>query len=135
MTILQELALRNTRLGNDPDLAEWPEEDQRAAVVELFEQKPDWFADALMENLASIENERLGMLDTLKYSSASMRQAALGRSVELALVSYPLDHLTLVCQENIYRWRAEEDQIRYETQADSAAEEDARRKDRLEENR
>lgn len=125
MSRLQELALD---LGCDVE--DWPEKDQRAAVVELFEQDeakcvpgkyPDWIGDCLSEKIACNEVERKLVIQQLKKDDRLERLLALGTILERALLTYPLDTLTDKCWSNIRSWRFEQRTCMAEDAADRAA--------------
>lgn len=112
MSRLQELALD---LGCD--LEDWPEADQRAAVVELFDQDerktgpgsyPDWIGDCLSERVGCNETARKQIIEVLQIDNTVERLCKLGAIVEKALLEYPLDTLTDECWSHIVEWRAEQ---------------------------
>lgn len=112
MSRLQELALD---LGCDVD--QWPEADQRAAVVELFEQDerkavpgsyPDFIGDCLSERVACNEAAREEIIAVLQLDNTTERLCKLGAIVEKALLEYPQDTLTEKCWSNITSWRSEQ---------------------------
>lgn len=111
MSRLQELALE---LGCDVE--DWPEADQRAAVVELFEQDeakcvpgsyPDWIGDCLSERVACNETARKEIIAVLQIDNTTERLCKLGAIVERALLEYPRDTLTDKAWSNITSWRSE----------------------------
>jgi hypothetical protein len=126
MSRLQELALD---LGCDVE--SWPEPDQRAAVVELFEQDerqvppskyPDWIGDCLSELVSCNEAARKQIIDVLQIDNTTERLCKLGQVMERALLTYPQDTLTEKCWSNIADWRAEERQCRADQELDSRRE-------------
>jgi hypothetical protein len=126
MSRLQELALD---LGCEVE--DWPEADQREAVIELFERDeakcvpgsyPDWIGDCLSERVACNEKARLEIIAVLAIDNTVERLCRLGAVVEKALLEYPQDTLTERCWSNIESWRAEERQCRAEQELDSRRE-------------
>lgn len=106
--------LRELALENGPDVQEWRFDDQREAVVELFEQDeakagrgiPDWIPDCLSERIGCEAQARQEVIRALKLDSQDARRLALGELVERALLSYPLDSLAIECAERLADWRA-----------------------------
>jgi hypothetical protein len=126
MNKLQELALEN-----GCDVLDWPADDQRAAIVELFEQDeartapgkyPDWIGDCLSERVTCNETARREIISILQIDDEGARHNLLGRLIEEALLTYPLDSLAVKCVENIHAWRAEQRQCEAEDAADRARE-------------
>lgn len=109
--------LRELALEHGCEVQDWHPDERRTAVIELFEDderkavkphSPDWIADCLSECISCEPAGRAEVIRALKLASQDARRMALGELVERALLSYPLDSLTVICEERIHDWRAQE---------------------------
>lgn len=105
--------LREYALEFGTDVDSWPEACQRTAIVEWFDkdeeqQYPDWIGDCLSEGITMIDEQRAEIIAALRLEDTQHRLLKLGEVLERALMSYPIDTMTKVCEENIYDWRAQE---------------------------
>lgn len=117
--------LRALALDNGSDLSQWPVKDQREAVVELLEMDEakamrdaaNWLGD-ILSDLGCDPAACAEMISALKQPDDMTRLLTLGNILHDALVKYPLDTLSEVCEQHIYEWRAEESRIRAERSFD-----------------
>lgn len=105
--------LRELALEHGTEVQDWHPEDRRTAVIELFERDererfPSWIGDCISERITCEAAGRAEILRALKLGSQDARRMVLGELVERALLSYPLDSLTGICEEHILDWRAQE---------------------------
>jgi hypothetical protein len=118
--------LRALALDNGTDVQDWHPEDRRTAVIEWFEQDEpkgaDWIGDCLSERIGCSHDARAEVIRALTLGDEDARRMALGELVERALLSYPLDTLTRICEDRIRDWRMQERVAAAEALADSRAE-------------
>jgi hypothetical protein len=107
-TVLSELVRDN----ESTDVNDWPERDVRSAVRALFQADekfdayPSWIGDCLSETLMdkAVREEIIAAFGV--NIGDGERLARLGRIMERALTTFPVDTLTETCEQYGPEWAA-----------------------------